>query len=243
MQSESIKYSVGGDEFCGELVYDKNAARRQPLLLLAPNWLGITPAAIANANAWAAEGYIVFVADMFGVGKRPTGTEKPMEFLAPLFGKPELLTTRINAAFDQMIDCTKQRDIGNPQLRSAVGYCFGGTNVLDLARSGADLAAAVCLHGILRTRTPAKPDGVKAAIMVVHGSADPVAPKSDRDAFDDEMTAARARWVMMTFGGVLHAFTDPNDNHPPVSQYSAYATRNGLAAARRFIAEEFTSGL
>ena len=98
--------------------------------------------------------------------------------------------------------------------RAAIGFCFGGGNVLELARDGADIAAAVSIHGDLKTAEAAKPGAVKAALLVTHGAPDPVVPKADRDAFEAEMEAAGAKWQMLVFSGVLHAYTDEGIQHP-----------------------------
>jgi dienelactone hydrolase len=160
-----------------------------------------------------------------------------MDFLQPLIKSPSQTRTRINAAFDAMSEASSKIGFGNATRRAAIGYCFGGSNVLDLARSGADVAAVVSMHGNLKTALPAEPGAVKAAVLVVHGADDPVAPKSDRDFLEDEMRKAGARWTILAMGGVLHGFTDVNANRPPNSQYSAHACRYGYALAHAFIAD------
>ena len=138
-----------------------------------------------------------------------------------------------------MIREAGKRGIGDTSRRAAIGYCFGGANVLDLARSGADVAAVVSMHGSLATAMPAKKGEVKAACLVVHGAADPIAPKAERDAFEQEMDAAGVRWAMLTFGGVVHAFTDVGVNFPPVAVYNEPATRHGYNLAHGFITDAF----
>jgi dienelactone hydrolase len=191
----------------------------------------------------AAQGYVVFVADMHGLDRRPTGSENPMQFLAPLIESPQTTRARINAALEAMTQAAVERGIGNAAHRAAVGYCFGGSNVLDLARSGADVAAVVSFHGNLKTHMAAKAGDVKAVVLVVHGASDPIAPKSDRDALEEEMTAAGARWSMLAFGGVYHSFTDPSANRPPSSQFSSHAARYGYSLAHTFIADAIAGKL
>ncbi len=242
MKIENISYSVGALTCEGVLVYYQ-AAKNPPLLLMAPNWMGVTEKAIEGAKHLAALGYVVFLADMFGVAGRPTGQEVPMEFLGPLIRRPLETRARINAAFEAMTQAALERGVGDASRRAAIGYCFGGSNVLDLARSGADVAAVVSMHGNLKTGMPAEPGAVKAKVLVVHGADDPIAPKGDRDALEDEMRKAGARWTILAFGGVVHAFTDPNDNRPPVSQYSAYASHYGHGMAHEMIADAFVGKL
>ena len=239
MKVEAIAYAVNGKPFEGQLIYDETASRPQPLLLIAPNWAGVTPKSIEEAKAVAAQGYVGFLVDMYGVEGRPTGKEVPMEFLKPLVADPAQTRTRINAALEAMTAAAIERNIGNPRLRAAMGYCFGGANVLDLARSGADVAAVVSFHGDLTSVSQAKAGEVKAAVLVVHGAEDPIAPKAHRDALEAELRAAGARWTLLALGGVAHSFTDTAANRPPVSQFSAHANRYGYLLAHAFIADAF----
>jgi len=142
-----------------------------------------------------------------------------------------------------MIKECERRDIGDTKLRAAIGYCFGGANVLDLARNGADVAAVVSMHGSFRTSMPAKQGEVKAAVLAVHGAADPIAPKAERDGLEAEMDAAGARWVMLNYGGVVHAFTNENAKMPGVAVYYEPATRQGYALAHTFIGDAFAKRL
>ena len=103
---------------------------------------------------------------------------------------------RIAAALETLRSESTKRKIGDLKRQAAVGFCFGGGNVLELARTGADLQAVICLHGDLLTPRPAKPGDIKAAICVMHGAKDPVVPKHDRDVFEAEMEAAGAKWQM-----------------------------------------------
>jgi dienelactone hydrolase len=239
MKVEHIAYNVSGLSNKGALVYDESAQTKRPLLLMAPNWLGINPVSTEVARTLLADRYVVFMADMYGEGKGPKGTENPMEFLAPLMKNAAETRKRIVAAFDTMIGEAQKRGIGDTSKRAAIGYCFGGANVLDLARSGADVKAVVSMHGSLATSMPAKKGEVKAACLVVHGAADPIAPKAERDAFEKEMDAADVHWVMLNFGGVVHAFTDVGVNNPPVAVYNEPATRHGYNLAHGFIADAF----
>jgi dienelactone hydrolase len=236
---ESIKYSVAGLSCKGELVYDDTVKSKRPLLLVAPNWLGVTQNVIERAKELAGTRYVAFVADMFGEGKGPKGNENPMEFLGPLMGDVPELRRRILGAFETMSKEADQRGIGDTKRRAALGYCFGGHNVIDLARAGADVQAVVSVHGVLATPAPAKKGDIKGALLVLHGAADPISPKAHRDMFEAEMDAAGARWYALTFGNVAHAYTDVGVNNPPVAVYDEPATRHGYALAHAFIDDAF----
>jgi dienelactone hydrolase len=239
MKVEAITHTLGGRNFESQLVWDDTTKEVRPLLLMAPNWMGVTPNAIEYSKHLAAQGYVVLCADMHGLDRRPTGKEVPMEFLSPLTNNPTETRARVNAAMDVLTKAATDKGIGNPKLRAAFGYCFGGANVLDLARSGADVAAVVSFHGNLKSGIEAKPGEVKAAVLVVHGADDPIAPKGDRDALEAEMRAAGARWTLLNFGHVYHSFTDASANRPPASQFSAHANRYGYMLAHAFVADAF----
>jgi dienelactone hydrolase len=243
MAVESIFYSVSGISCRGALIWDEGGKATRPLLLMAPNWRGVIKPAIETGQMLAHEGYVVFVADMFGEGNGSVGTEDPMEFLRPFLADVPGMRRRIAAGLDTLTREADRRAIGDISRRAAIGFCFGGLNVIDLARTGADVQAVVSMHGTLATPEPAKRGDIKAAVLAVHGAADPVAPKAERDAFEAEMTQAQARWALMIFGNVVHAFTDPQVNMPGVAVYDEAATRHGYALAHAFIADAFAGRL
>jgi len=243
MAVESIFYSVSGISCRGALIWDEGAKAPRPLLLMAPNWRGVVKPAIETGQMLAQQGYVVFVADMFGEGNGPVGTEDPMEFLRPFMSDVPGMRRRIAAGLETLTREADRRAIGDISRRAASGYCFGGLNVIDLARTGADVQAVVSMHGNLATPEPAKRGDIKAAVLAVHGAADPVAPKAERDAFEAEMTQAGARWALFTFGNVVHAFTDAAANMPGVAVYDEAATRHGYAIAHAFIADAFAGRL
>jgi len=210
---------------------------------MAPNWRGVIKPAIETGQMLANQGYVVFVADMFGEGNGPVGTEEPMQFLQPFLADVAGMRRRVVAALDTLTRESDRRAIGDIGRRAAIGFCFGGLNVLDLARTGADVQAVVSMHGTLATPQPAKRGDIKAAVLAVHGAADPVAPKAERDAFEAEMTAAGARWALLTFGDVVHAFTDPAVDVPGVAKWNEPATRHGYALAHAYIADAFAGKL
>ena len=243
MAVESVFYSVSGIGCRGALISEDGVKGTRPLLLMAPNWRGVIKPAIETGQLLAHEGYVVFVADMFGEGNGPVGTEDPMTFLQPFMADVPGMRRRIAAALDTLTREADRRAIGDITRRAAIGFCFGGLNVLVLARSGADVQAVVSMHGTLVTPQPAGRGDIKAAVLAVHGAADPVAPKAERDAFEAEMNEAGARWALLTFGHVVHAFTDPAANIPGVAVYDEAATRHGYALAHAFIADAFAGRL
>ena len=242
MKSEAVTYSAGSLNCRGQLIYDE-AVSGQPLLLMAPNWLGVTKSNIDGGQMLAEQGYVVFVADMFGEGKGPKGDENPMEFLGPLISDAAETRWRISAAFETMTKEASARGVGDARRRAAIGYCFGGANVLDLARAGADAAAVVSVHGVLATPAPAGRATSRPRCWCC--MAPPIRCRRRRIA-----TCSRPRWMRRaragtrsTFGKAMHGYTFPEANNPPVAKYDEPATRHGYTLAHAFIEDAFAGKL
>jgi dienelactone hydrolase len=239
MSVERISYQAGDTACTGALVYDERSSGPRPLLLVAPNWLGVTDHAIQRAEAMAGGKYAAFVADMYGGGKVPAGPQEAASLANGLRADSLERRRRIGAALDTLRSESSKRNIGDFNRQAAVGFCFGGGNVLELARAGADLQAVICLHGDLLTLVPAKPGDIKAAICVLHGSKDPVVPKKDRDVFEAEMDAAGTKWQMLTFSGLLHSFSEIESDVPGIAAYDAGAARQSFAMVDDFVTAAF----
>lgn len=242
MRVEKIQYPMGALTAEGALIYDDNVSGQRPAVLLAPNWMGMTDNAIQRGELVAASRYVVFVADMYGAGTRPADFGEAAALANPLRADAPEQRKRIKAAFEAMLEQADKRGLTD-QRRAAVGFCFGGGNILELARDGADLAAAVSIHGDLKTALPASRGAIRAALLVAHGAPDPVAPKEDRDAFEAEMDAAGAKWQMVVFSGVLHAYTDQGADAAGVAGWHEPATRQTYALTHQFLADAFAGRL
>jgi dienelactone hydrolase len=242
MKSEAITYSMGPLTAEGALVYDERVSRKRPAVLMAPNRLGLTDEAIARAKLVAGDRYVVFVADMYGKRKRPADFKEAAALANPLRENAVEQRRRVRAAYDTLVAEAFRRNLIDGR-RAAIGFCFGGGNVLELARDGADIAAAVSIHGDLKTAAPAKAGAIKAALLVTPGAPDPVAPKTDRDGFEREMDLAGAKWQMLVFSGVLHAYTDRGADNPPVAAWNEPATRLTYALTQQFLSDAFAGRL
>ena len=240
MDVTPVTYDIDRSPFEGAFVHDASAGR-QPAVLLAPDWMGVSDQAIASAERVASFGYAVFVADMYGAGRRPADPSQAGSFAEPLKQDPATMRRRIDAARRTLLAEGERRNLVVDAPAAAIGFCFGGLNVLELCRTGAELAAVVSLHGDLLTRQPAAAGTIKAPVLVLHGSADPVAPEAQRQAFEAEMQAAGARWSMMVFGGAVHSFTDPGANIPGVAMFEAAADRWSFRMLQDFLKESFGS--
>jgi dienelactone hydrolase len=242
MHVEQITYELNAKKYVGALVHDESVKRPRPALLMCPNWMGMRQQAIDRAALLAGDRYVVFCVDMYGEGIRPKDFGEAAALANPLRDDPAEAKRRVRAAYDTFLRLGKERGLINDQ-RAAVGFCFGGGNVLDLARDGADVKAVVAIHSDLKTKAPAQPGDVKAALLVIHGAPDPVTPKADRDAFEAEMDKAGAKWQMLVFSGILHAYTDEDSNMAGVAIYDEPASRQTYALTHGFIADAFAGRL
>jgi dienelactone hydrolase len=198
------RYSDGERDLVGFLARPESGGPKPGVLVVheAPG-LGEHP---KHRAAMLAElGYVALAADLYGGGEVFQG---PASFTAmsALREDPELLRRRVRAGLDVLAGL----DGVDPGRLAAIGYCFGGMAVLELARSGADLRAVISFHGLLETSRPAERGAIKAAILACTGSEDPLVPPEQIAAFEREMTDADADWQIVTFGGARHAFTNRN---------------------------------
>lgn len=243
MTVEYIEYQAGSVIGRGALVYDAKVSAPRPLLLVAPNWLNVSEASIKRAAEMAGSKYIAFVADMYGGGKIPAGPPEAAPLANALRADANERRRRIVAGLETLRTESKKRGIGDLHRQGAVGFCFGGGNVLELARTGADVKAAVCIHGDLLTPMPAKAGDIKAAVCVLHGSADPIVPKKDRASFEAEMETSGAKWQMLVFGGLLHSFAEIESDVPGIARYDAGAARQSYAMVDDFLTAAFEGKL
>ena len=243
MTIEPIEYKAGSVAARGSLVYDEKVNGPRPLLLIAPNWLGVSDASNKRAAEMAGSNYVAFVADMYGNGKIPAGPPEAAPLANALRADAPERRRRIVAALETLRAESRKRGIGDLSRQAAAGFCFGGGNVLELARTGADVKAVVCLHGDLLTPIPAKAGEIKAAVCVLHGSADPVVSKKDRDVFEAEMEASGAKWQMLIFGGLLHSFAEIESDVPGIARYDAGAARQSYAMIDEVLTAAFEEKL
>ncbi len=225
-------------------IYDERSAARRPILLVAPNWFGVTPEWTERASALAGERYVAFLVDVYGEGKRPKNrAEAAAAANARRADLPEL-RRRMAAALDRASGEGARRGLADRSRRAAIGFCFGGGCVFELARAGAALEAAVSVHGDLTSAMPASaPKQIAAAMLAIHGSEDPIAPKARRDAFEAEMQRAGTKWQILVFGNLYHSFTDVGIDVPPEAQYDENAARQTYALAHAFIGDAFAGRL
>ena len=237
VKTETVEYKNGDQTLRGVVAYDDAVTGKRPGVLVAPEWWGLNDYAKSRARQLAELGYVAFVGDYYGDGK---STEDPKEagaWVGPVRSDPAKLRALGNAALDQL----KARPEVDQTKLAAIGYCFGGTAVLELARAGADLKGVVSFHGGLATTAPAKAGDVKAQVLVAHGLADPMVTQEEVGNFIIEMNDARATYEIDAYGGAVHAFTNPKaDSHNiPGIKYDARADTRSWEAMKSFFAEIF----
>ncbi len=237
MHTELMRYSGGGAELEGFLATDAARGGRRPAVIIAPAWRGRDDFADGKARALADLGYVGFAADVYGRGRRGETDEQAGALMQPLVDDRALLRARIGAA----VTAVSAHKLVDPERLGAIGFCFGGLTVLELARSGAALRGVVSFHGLLRTPQPARAGTVRSKVLALHGYDDPLAPPQDVAAFAEEMTAAKVDWQMVMYGNTVHAFTNPAANNPAGGmRYDATADRRSWAAMRAFFEEQFS---
>ncbi|MBX3701207.1 MAG: dienelactone hydrolase family protein [Dokdonella sp.] len=238
MVTRPIDYEVGGTKMQSVLVYDAAVQTPRPGLVMAPDWLGLSADNIALARQIAGRDYVILVADVYGAALRPQDAAAASAAVKPLYADRGVLRARINAALAQLKAQQGKAPLDGRHW-GAFGFCFGGTGVLDLARSGADVAGVVSFHGNLSGDASFK-DAIKARVLVLHGADDGFEPPAQIAAFQDEMRAARADWQFVSYGGAVHCFAIPTaTGATPGCKYDERTARRAYAQMRAFFTEAF----
>jgi dienelactone hydrolase len=237
--TREVDYTIDGKAYRGMLVYDDAAKDPRPGILMVPNWLGVTENAARKAAIVAGREYVVLVADVYGADVRPKDPKEAGAVAGALRKDPAELRKRTNAALEVL-----RTQGGNvkvdPSRMAAVGFCFGGSAVLELARSGTPLNGVVSLHGGLDTPSPAKEGQIRTAVLALNGADDPAVPREQVKAFQDEMRAAKVDWQLVDYGGAVHSFTDPTANVPGRNEYHPVVAKRAYIALHGFLSERFS---
>lgn len=237
VKTETIEYKDGDTVFQGLLSYDDALPGKRPGVLVVHDWMGVTDTTKEAAEDLARLGYTAFAADIYGKGVRPANPGEAAAQAGTYKADRALLRKRVNAGLSQLKKVA-QTDTGK---LAAIGFCFGGTTVLELARSGADIAGVVSFHGGLDSPAPEDGKRIKARVLALHGADDPFVKPADLAAFQDEMRKAGVDWQMAYYGGAVHSFTNKkagSDNSKGAA-YNEPAARRSWAAMRAFFAELF----
>ncbi|WP_181304213.1 dienelactone hydrolase family protein [Rufibacter sp. XAAS-G3-1] len=237
IKTQLVEYKEGSTTLEGYLAYDASKKGKLPGVLVVHEWNGISDYTKQRCEQLAKMGYVAFAADIYGKGVRPKTPEAMGAEAGKYKNNVPLLRQRVNAALTQL---KKQTNVDAAKV-AAIGYCFGGTTVLELARSGADVAGVVSFHGGLGTPNVADAHNIKAKVLVEHGAIDPFVPKTELDGFFKEMNDAKVDYQFVAHSGAVHSFTNP-DAGTDISKgaaYNAAADRRSWADMQQFFAEIF----
>jgi dienelactone hydrolase len=240
IQTEEITYRVDSLEFIGWMAWDSALHTKRPGIVVIHEWWGHNDHTRAQARKLAEAGYTAFALDMYGDGKQAAHPDSAMAFI----GQALATAGGAGARFDKSVEILKAHSSVDPQKIGAVGYCFGGTVALEMARAGKDLDAVVCFHGGLDTENPAKSNVMKSAVLVCTGGSDPMIPEESVKAFEAEMESAGIDHKVIRYPEAKHAFTNPAADSLgkvfdlPI-EYSLHSDTSSWNAAREFLSSEF----
>lgn len=234
---EPVTYKQGETVLEGYIAYDPDVTGRRPGVVIVHDWMGVGEYVQMRARQIAELGYVAFVADIYGKGVRPTSQQEASTQAGIYRGDRPLLRARARAAFDQLA-ANKNVD---PARIAAIGYCFGGGTVLELARSGAPLSGVISFHGNLDTPNPEDAKQIKGKVLVLHGADDPYVPLKVVEAFQEEMRAAHVDWEFTAYGGAVHAFTQKGAGDDPSkgAAYNEKADKRSFERMKSFFADVF----
>jgi dienelactone hydrolase len=235
LHTETVAYKDGATALEGYLAYDDAGPAKKPGILVVHDWMGVTAETKRRADMLAGLGYVAFAADIYGKGVRPADMKAAATESSKWKGQRPELRKRARAGLD-FLSAHKRVD---PARLVALGYCFGGTTALEVARSGAPVVATVVFHGGLDTPTPGDAKSIKGKVLALQGGDDPFVPAPQVQAFEKEMRDGGVDWQLVSYGGAVHAFTILNaglDNSKGAA-YNEKADRRSWDAMKTFFTE------
>jgi dienelactone hydrolase len=237
VKSKKVEYKDGKTVLEGYLAWDDAQQGARPAVLVVHDWLGVSDHTRAAADRLAAMGYVAFAVDMYGKGVRPTKPEDAGKQAGKYKSDRKLMRQRVNAGLAWL---AKQKTVDSKKV-AAIGYCFGGTTVVELARSGAPVVGIVSFHGGLDSPAPADGKNIKGKVLALHGGDDPFVKPEDLAAFEQEMRDAKVDWQLVKYGGAVHSFTNKGsgDDNSKGAAYNETADRRSWEEMTRFLGEVF----
>ncbi|MGO8700717.1 MAG: dienelactone hydrolase family protein [Limisphaerales bacterium] len=235
IHTETVDYKQGDATLEGFVAYDDAVQGQRPGILVVHQWMGLTDYEKKRAEMLARLGYVAFCADIYGKGVRPENTQEAGALAGKYKRDRQLLRTRANAGLAAL----RGQALVDQKRVAAIGYCFGGTTVIELARGGAEVAGIVSFHGGLDSPAPADGKNIKCKVLVCHGADDPFESAQDMAAFENEMRAAGVDWQLIKYGGAVHSFTQPNagNDNSKGAAYNERADKRSWEAMTQFFAE------
>lgn len=232
-----VEYIIDEKIHEGFVVYDDSIPEKMPGVIVVHEWKGISEHVMESSRKLAKLGYIAFAADIYGKGIRPADNKEAAATAGSYKKNRPLLRKKILAALEQL----KKHEKTDSGKIAAIGYCFGGTTVLELARSSADIAGVVSFHGGLDSPTPEDARNIKAKVLVLHGAVDPHVPESELEAFKKEMIDGGVDWQLFCYGNAVHSFTSKSAGNDPTkgSAYHEQTAQRAWSAMKVFFDELF----
>jgi len=236
LQQRPVEWQLDGASYSGVLVYDDAGDARRPGVVMVPNWRGVNASAVDKAAQIAGDDYVVLVADVYGSQLRPKDNDEAAAAAQPLLKDRARLRARAEAALDALKAQAGTAPLDATRI-AAVGFCFGGSTVLEMARASLPLAGVVSLHGGLASPMPAAADSGKVPMLVLNGAADRGVSAEDIAGFGSEMDAAGADWQFVNFSGAVHCFAESDANSPPGCMYDPRAAKRAWKMLGDFLEE------
>ncbi|TGK27126.1 dienelactone hydrolase family protein [Leptospira yasudae] len=236
--SKNIVYQEGETMLEGYIAYpDLDVKKKVPGVLVVHDWMGIGENSKMRADKLAGLGYVALAVDIYGKGVKPKGMEEAAKLANSYKQDRKLMRARILAALETL----KAQPEVDVQNIAAIGYCFGGTVALELARSGASISGTVSFHGGLATPNPDDAKNIKGKILALHGADDPFVKTEEVEAFQEEMRNAKIDWQFVSYGGAVHSFTikEAGNDNSKGAAYNAKADKRSWNELLTFFAETF----
>lgn len=235
LKSDMVDYRQGDTDLRGYLVYDDAVTGKRPGVLVIHDWMGEGEYGRMRADMLARLGYVAFALDIYGKDVRPKNAQEAGQQAGKYKSDIPLLRARARAGLDVL----RGNERVDPKRMAVIGYCFGGTAALELARSGADVAGAVSFHGTLNTPNPDDARNIKGKVLVLTGAIDPSVPPQQITAFGEEMERAGVDWQLIAYGGAVHSFSkkEAGNNTASGNAYNEKADRRSWQHMKTFFEE------
>ncbi|MFC4219129.1 dienelactone hydrolase family protein [Flagellimonas marina] len=236
IQTTQLIYSDKKQSYEGVIAYDDSQKGKRPVVLVSHTWMGQSQFEEDKAKELAKLGYLAFAIDVFGQDRRAKNAEEAEALMNEMLEDRQELLNRILLAMETI----KKNEMADAKNVGAIGFCFGGKCVLDLARSGINMKGVVCFHGIFDPPGIEHEGDILAKILVLHGWEDPMAFPKDIVSLGYELTERNATWEIDVFGHTGHAFTNPNANDPDGGmQFNPLANDRSWQRMTHFLNEVF----
>lgn len=232
-----VDYTVDGKDYQGYVAFNPEQKGVRPAVVVFPEWWGVNEYVKGRARELAELGFLAFVADMYGKGVTTTKADEAGKLAGAFYTDFKKFETMTNAAYEQML----MQDNVDTAKTAAIGFCFGGTAALELARSGADIKGCVTFHGGLATPTPEKAKNIKGRVLALHGGNDPFSPAEQAAGFEKEMKDAGVNYKLVVYPDAKHAFTNPQASASGLDgvEYNEAAEKASMDEMRVFFREIF----